>query len=488
MRKFYTFILSFIVGIIALSAQNTMTKPDMISISHPYNYNNGKQLNNKTASCTDTVRYPGSKLTGLVEADTMDISTYLGAVSQAYYYSGNGTISGLSAYVLLDLDGVVGNSSPITMTIKVYNIDANNYPTTMIDSAVVQVIDVGFKEQTLMFNSPIAVTDSFAIALEINPDFPANPYYITNTSANGDGNSETLSCVTYLGVWYNAFLDFGGWDMDLMLAPIFNETFTSTYTVASNYTASGDTVCLGNSMLFTNTTITHNNSMFHPSTNSYSLDLGDLTVTSPFDTNYSHTYLASGVYNVDLTATQFGHTNNCIDNNIIPVTVLDTAIANFGWAQGGVSFAFHDSSSFANSYSWDFGDGSPLDNSQNPIHTFPIGNYQVCLTVTDTFGCNSNTFCDSVFFTVGIDDFYASDYVKIYPIPANKYFNVTVPTNYYSGNIIITDVVGQRLKSIAIDNQEKVKVLTEGIASGVYFVSIDYNGERVFTKRIVIDR
>lgn len=479
MKKAYIFILSFFIGITVILAQNVV-RPHMITIDQPYELN--KNFNNKTANCTDTIRYPQSKLTGLVEADTMDISTYLGAVSQAYYYSGNGTIIGLSAYVLLDLDGIVGNSPPITMTIKVYNIDASNYPTTMIDSAVVQVIDVGFKEQTLMFNSPIAVTDSFAIALEINLAFPANPYYITNTSANSDGNSETLSCVTYLGIWYNAFLDFGGWDMDLMLAPIFTENFVSSYTLDTN------TVCLEDSVLFTNTTMPHNNSMFHPSVNTYSLNLGDLTVVAPFDTNYTHTYGSSGNYSVDLTATQYGYTTNCIDNNASSVVVLDTAIANFGFTQGGVSFMFYDSSLYANSYSWDFGDSSPLDNSQNPVHTFSIGNYQVCLTVTDTFGCNSNTFCDLVTFSVEIDDYYAADYVKIYPIPANKYFNVIIPNNYFDGKMIITDVLGQQLKSIAIENQEKVKILTEGIASGVYFVSIEHNGERVFTKRIIIDR
>ena len=102
--------------------------------------------------------------------------------------------------------------------------------------------------------------------------------------------------------------------------------------------------------------------------------------------------------------------------------------------------------------------------------------------------CNTDTYCDTVSFVLNVDDYYAADYVKVYPIPANKYFNVDVPNNYYGGKIIITDVVGQLLKSVEIENKEKVKVSTENIASGIYFVSIDYSGERVFTKRIVIDK
>ncbi|MEI9908607.1 MAG: PKD domain-containing protein [Bacteroidota bacterium] len=35
------------------------------------------------------------------------------------------------------------------------------------------------------------------------------------------------------------------------------------------------------------------------------------------------------------------------------------------------------------SWSWDFGDGSPVSTLQNPVHTFPaLGPYNVTLTVT----------------------------------------------------------------------------------------------------------
>lgn len=78
--------------------------------------------------------------------------------------------------------------------------------------------------------------------------------------------------------------------------------------------------------------------------------------------------------------------------------------------------------------------------------------------------------------------------VNVFPIPANKYFNVSVPSDYYGGEIVITDVVGKTLKREAILEQPKVKVLTEGISSGIYFVSVDHTGERVFTQRIVIDK
>ena len=45
-------------------------------------------------------------------------------------------------------------------------------------------------------------------------------------------------------------------------------------------------------------------------------------------------------------------------------------------------------------YAWDFGDGSPVVNTQNPSHTFPnVGTYNVTLTITDQSLCtNTQTY------------------------------------------------------------------------------------------------
>jgi len=52
--------------------------------------------------------------------------------------------------------------------------------------------------------------------------------------------------------------------------------------------------------------------------------------------------------------------------------------------------------SAASSYSWNFGDGSPLDNNPFPIHTFPAfdSSYIVCLTAFNK--CGSFMYCDTI--------------------------------------------------------------------------------------------
>ncbi len=385
MKKSYL-LLSFIFLFVgAFSAQTNLPtiNPQPIQNWTP-------QKAHKTVSCVDTNQYATSKLTGQLEIDTMDLVSYISGAAQAFYIGGAGFVSGINTYVLIDT--LPSTASPLTMTIKVYDIDVNNDIANLVDSTNVQVMDVGYNPQVLMFSSPIAVTDSFAVSIELNSSFPANPFYVTNTSANGDGNQEKLSSVEYLGDWYNAYDDFGGWDMDIMLEPLI----------------------VGASV------------------------------------NFGVNHLGGGAY-------QF----------------------------------FDSTSSFLSgyTYSWDFGDGSPLDTTQNPTHTYSTANsYTVCLTVSDSSGCAMDSMCTVVNFVVGVDEVKASKEIAIYPIPAKNYFDISFPQNYIGGNVIITDVVGKTLQSISIDDQHKMRVLTNQLVTGIYFVSVDHNGNRVFSQRIAVEK
>ncbi len=226
--------------------------------------------------------------------------------------------------------------------------------------------------------------------------------------------------------------------------------------------------------------------------------LGPYCLTSSPDTfPTTSTNGISGMWNTSISTTAVGTINyvfspqgSCGPDGNMDVVVIDTAIvADFGHTDnGGGTVQFADSSLFATTYSWDFGDGSPLNTAQNPSHTYALeGTYYPCLTVTND--CNSSTHCDTVnYITLGISDFDAKDYVSVYPVPANKFFNVSVPVNYAYANVVVTDLIGQELLNVLIDGREKVRLSTHELSSGVYFVSIDNGGERVFTKRIVIDK
>jgi gliding motility-associated-like protein len=115
---------------------------------------------------------------------------------------------------------------------------------------------------------------------------------------------------------------------------------------------------------------------------SYRWDFGD---GSPINTNQNptHAYSTVGPHLVELTindgTTDFSETQTLL---LDPNTVTP----NFDLSITCNDVAFRDLSSSCTSltYSWDFGDGSPIDTSQNPTHTFaPDNSYSVTLTIND---------------------------------------------------------------------------------------------------------
>jgi gliding motility-associated-like protein len=80
------------------------------------------------------------------------------------------------------------------------------------------------------------------------------------------------------------------------------------------------------------------------------------------------------------------------------VAAASIAGASTGCAPFPVNFL--NQSTGADVYSWDFGDGSPLDTTTNPNHTFSsTGTYTITLIATDTSACND---ADTTYLTVTV--------------------------------------------------------------------------------------
>ena len=103
--------------------------------------------------------------------------------------------------------------------------------------------------------------------------------------------------------------------------------------------------------------------------------------------NPTNCYTIPGTYNVSLTTTDInGNTSTITVPNMI--TVFPIPIASFNFTINGYCVTFTDLSGGATSWSWDFGDGSPLNNTQNPTHCYPNDStYCVYLLVQNPFGC-----------------------------------------------------------------------------------------------------
>ncbi|MDK2974301.1 MAG: hypothetical protein PWP08_672 [Methanofollis sp.] len=126
-------------------------------------------------------------------------------------------------------------------------------------------------------------------------------------------------------------------------------------------------------------------------------DFGDGDSTNATVQHPIHTYTVSGIYSVNLTATNVAGSSSIVKTGYINVTSQDPPVASFTAnvtsGRAPLTVAFTDTSTGYNitGWFWDFGDGSNAT-EQNPVHTFTSsGNFTVCLTATNDGGSNATS-------------------------------------------------------------------------------------------------
>lgn len=126
----------------------------------------------------------------------------------------------------------------------------------------------------------------------------------------------------------------------------------------------------------------------------WSWDFGDGGTST--QQNPSHTYAANGTYNVCLTATNAGGSSLQVCKQVTITNVVAAPVAEFVWVNvsGGLVNFTDQSTNTPTQWAWTFGDAG-TSNVQNPNHIYAAnGNYNVCLTATNTAG--SNQHCETV--------------------------------------------------------------------------------------------
>jgi PKD repeat protein len=120
----------------------------------------------------------------------------------------------------------------------------------------------------------------------------------------------------------------------------------------------------------------------------YAWDFGDgtsSTVMHPLKT-----YAQGGIYNVCLTIS-----DSCGSDTLCKaIDVCTEADASYTYIENAGVVSFTANNTSANSFLWDFGDGT-FSLLQNPVKTYSAPGYKwVCLTVTDS--CGPGTLCENI--------------------------------------------------------------------------------------------
>jgi len=165
-------------------------------------------------------------------------------------------------------------------------------------------------------------------------------------------------------------------------------TFTQNVSIATpptaGFTASPTADCGPLTVQFTSTSSAN--------TTGYNWAFPGGTPTSSTDQNPVVVYNSPGAYTVTLTVTNAQGADILEQSDLI--TVFEDADADFTSSTNGATTVFTNTSSNANTYHWDFGDGS-TSNQENPTHIYANdGTYTVTLTASNS--CGTSTFTQIV--------------------------------------------------------------------------------------------
>ncbi|MGJ8661095.1 MAG: PKD domain-containing protein, partial [Bacteroidota bacterium] len=223
---------------------------------------------------------------------------------------------------------------------------------------------------------------------------------------------------------------------------------------------------------------------FNNTVNDLSVNLTDQSTGSPTSWNWdfgdgntstmqnpAHVYDFPGAYTVCLIIN-----NGCTDTICQTVTV-SCAIPNATFTSvvgnGGLVTFTNTTTPVADSYNWNFGDGN-TSALENPTHTYTTsGNYQVCMTITDTCGTDSLCSTISVDVFADLEDIFGGDF-SIYPNPAQDVVHV-IGSDLPNGEwkLILHNSLGQTYwQKTYVGNGFEESISINMLAKGIYFLRI----------------
>ena len=205
--------------------------------------------------------------------------------------------------------------------------------------------------------------------------------------------------------------------------------------------------------------------------------------TSLYQNPY-HMFTTSGTYNVILIATNsFGSDTT---STVITVNILNPQISTTGNMEVFSPIFFTAVAPGANSWNWDFGDGT-ITTQQNPIHVYSSpGLYTVTLTVTNSSGCVASTTLLLNIIFVNNPEIESNEMPLLFPNPAYSLIYIQIPQKWNNKlSVEIFDVLGQVVfKTQVLGQMNLGKVNIDNLTPAVYMIKI-MEKENVFVTTFI---
>lgn len=194
------------------------------------------------------------------------------------------------------------------------------------------------------------------------------------------------------------------------------------------------------------------------------------------------TFTQDGLYHLKATDSY-----GCYATQAMHVTLAPSGDAEFNSVQvNSLLWAFQPNNPNANSYLWDFGDGS-TSTLPNPQHQYAgVGTYVVSLTVSNLTGCPIQTTLDTIqILSVGIEEKTAFE-GRIFPNPFEDKIEVDFPQPTSSPTtIVLENELGQQLlTSNYAAGTKRCTLSTQTLPAGLYNLQI-IQKDKTYTQKLL---
>jgi len=273
------------------------------------------------------------------------------------------------------------------------------------------------------------------------------------------GDSTLMIDVTTAGTYIASINGTCGIGTDTINVAMSNLVYSNFLIATDTTLCSGDSTVLNSSMI----------------ADSYNWSTAETTATIQVT--------ASGMYTLDI-SDACGSGSDSLNINILTVPVASFTSLN---SYTSAWFTNTSTGGIYNTYFWDFGDGS-TSTLENPEHVFfNAGPHSVSLTVTNE--CGTNTY-NTIVSMVGINELSNGGNLSVYPNPSSG--DLTIEMNLLTQSnvdVSIENILGKIVYSnnlTPIDGKVSQKIDLTKESTGVYFIHVNVDGEKI-TKKIILN-
>lgn len=201
------------------------------------------------------------------------------------------------------------------------------------------------------------------------------------------------------------------------------------------------------------------------------------------------TYNAIGNYTVRLTSTNA--VSNSYSEKSSLINIQPKPKADFTFTRGNNSRNVQFVNNTTNSYTmiWDFGDGSPFDQTLNPLHFYSqVKTYTVKLIAQNL--CGNDTIIKNVNLLTATNDIVENSNWSCHPNPVNDVLTINLDiAQSTTTSIILCDLLGRVVETLHVTSnlvagKHIFNVETAHLPSGMYMVLCQQNGV-ITSKKIV---